>query len=367
MITIFSLSSVLYLFLMTFLIVGIKKLNKNKLLPNTTRKVSICIAFYNEEKHLPQLLNSIKSLNSKHLAEFIFIDDQSEDQSLKILEDFKQENKEFEIKLIKSEVKSLKGKKNAISLGLKIAENEIILTTDADCILPKTWIETMLSYFDEETQMVCGAVGSMKPNTFLEKIFALEFSSLIVSGAASIGFGHSSFCNAANMGFRLGAYQRVKNKIEGQHLASGDDVFLLHSISKEYGEKSIKFAYNTNSVVLTRQVSNFRDFINQRVRWGSKSTSYKKIFPIFTALVVALINISLICLLIFGIFEVKYFKLFIVLFLLKLISDFTLLKLGKILIEPKPSILVSITTSILYPIYICITIFMFLFKKKTWK
>ena len=62
MITIFSLSSVLYLFLMTFLIVGIKKLNKNKLLPNTTRKVSICIAFYNEEKHLPQLLNSIKSL-----------------------------------------------------------------------------------------------------------------------------------------------------------------------------------------------------------------------------------------------------------------------------------------------------------------
>lgn len=367
MVAIFGLSGLLYITLMIFLIIGINKVKKTKTNSNTTRKVSVCIAFYNEEKHLPELLNSIKSLISKHLAEFIFIDDHSEDQSLKILEEFIQENKEIEIKILKVEDKNLKGKKNAISIGLENAVNEIIFTTDADCILPENWINTMLSYFDEETQMVCGAVGSLNPKTFFEKIFALEFSSLIVSGAASIGFGQSSFCNAANMGFRLGAYQRVKNKIEGQHLASGDDVFLLHSISEEYGEKSIKFAYNTNSVVLTKQVSNFRDFINQRVRWGSKSTSYKKIFPIFTALVVALINISLICLLIFGIFEVKYFTLFIVMFLLKLISDFSLLKLGKILIEPKPSILVSITTSILYPIYICITIFMFLFKKKTWK
>jgi len=233
--------------------------------------------------------------------------------------------------------------------------------------LPIEWIEQMLLYFDENTQLVSGAVGSFKSQNFLSKLFALEFSSLIVTGAASIGIKHATFCNAANFGIRYSAYQNVKNKIHGKKLASGDDVFLLHAISSEYGDESIRFAFNENAIVTTNNPENLKEFFNQRMRWGSKAVYYKKMFPLVLALTVSFVSFAVVVAFFLSFLNVFSFYSFLVLFFVKIISELIFLHHGKIIIEPKPSYLSLFIAAVIHPFYITVTLLMSLFLRKEWK
>lgn len=81
------------------------------------------------------------------------------------------------------------------------AHGEIILTTDADCTLPVDWISGMRKAFIQETQMVIGAVKISTDKTFFSKIQALEFSSVIGSGIALLGWNKPIMCNGATWRF----------------------------------------------------------------------------------------------------------------------------------------------------------------------
>ena len=106
--------------------------------------VSVLIAARNEEKNIGNLLESLYNQTfSKELFEVIIIDDHSEDDTILIIENFIKEHKDINLKYFKSEKK---GKKQAISQALHIAENELILVTDADCFLKTTWIESIVNF-----------------------------------------------------------------------------------------------------------------------------------------------------------------------------------------------------------------------------
>jgi biofilm PGA synthesis N-glycosyltransferase PgaC len=79
---------IVYLLLIGLLIYGFDKVDDFKFqdLPAKT-KFSIVIPFRNEAKNLPKLLASIIALNySKSLFEVILVDDDSEDDSVAIIE-----------------------------------------------------------------------------------------------------------------------------------------------------------------------------------------------------------------------------------------------------------------------------------------
>ena len=60
-------------------------------------KISVVIPFYNEEDELDKLLFNIRKFENKsnQVNEYIFIDDCSKDNSLKILKNFKKNKKYF--------------------------------------------------------------------------------------------------------------------------------------------------------------------------------------------------------------------------------------------------------------------------------
>ena len=93
-------------------------------------KISVIIPVHNVEKYIGKCLGSIVSQTYKDL-EIICIDDQSSDNSLKILTDFAQ--KDTRIKLIKQDHKGVSAARNN---GLNIATGEYISFIDSD-----DWIE----------------------------------------------------------------------------------------------------------------------------------------------------------------------------------------------------------------------------------
>jgi hypothetical protein len=108
-------------------------------------------------------------------------------------------------------------------------------------------------------------------------------------------------------------------------IASGDDVFLLQKALKSNAKK-VQYLKNTDTIVKTKPENDLFELFMQRVRWASKTSSYDAIYSKTLAVVVLLMNLSLLIglYLVFDkklswttliwVFSVKYFVDYILLF-----------------------------------------------------
>lgn len=276
------------------------------------------IAFRNEAFNLPALLHSISSLNyPAQLFEVILVDDQSDDNSAEIISNWKSAQP-FAVTLISS---TGIGKKAAQYAGVTIAAHQLIACTDADCLLPIKWLETISESFDDsEKKLVFGPILLTGSGQKLQKI---EFLSLIGSTMAMLQNSWAVMGNAANMAFRKDAYLDVFPNLELRQSASGDDVFLLHELSNN--KNAVGILYGINAIVKTNPHQNFRLFLAQRMRWASKAKLYTNVPAIAVASLVFFVNLFLLMLAVGTCFSANAAIGFTVLFFVKIAADFVLL------------------------------------------
>ncbi|MEC7646068.1 MAG: glycosyltransferase [Bacteroidota bacterium] len=294
----------------------IKTVSKDAFLP----KVSILIVMRNEESNLVRLYKSLQSqVYPGNKLEFILVNDHSTDNTWSFLEKWDLNNLHL-LNMPKGKF----GKKNAISMAVAIASGDIILASDADCSFSANWTRKMIGYFaNNDVKLVSGPVLFNKKTGFFQNFQALEFTSLIASGAGAIGIQNPIFCNGANMAYRKEVFLEV-NAFNKNNIASGDDVFLLHSIKEKY-HNSIVFARNEDAIVTTESAQSFYDFINQRKRWVAKSSSYKDIASMYTSYVVLFTNATFVFLFSILFIDISWVLFFLGFYVIKFIVDLSLL------------------------------------------
>lgn len=244
----------------------------------------------NEALTITRLLNDLKHQDYPKF-EVIIVDDHSDDGCRATVESWLVAN-EVKSDFIKVLNNQAAGKKAAITLGVQNAGGEFIMTTDADCALPDTWISKTLEQFDNQTNLIVGAVR-MKGKLFTDYLQQLEFASLIGSGAATLGWQLPTMANGANLAFRKSSFITVGAYDGNSHIASGDDEFLLRKIHAHF-PGSIFFNHNPATVVETQTHDSFRSFVNQRIRWASKWALHQGFFSKFLALLI--FSFQLMCL-----------------------------------------------------------------------
>ena len=298
------------------------------------QNVSIVIAFRNEEENIPLLLEDLaKQDYPLKCIELILVDDFSNDNSFELIK-----QSDLTLKVIRSKHE---GKKAAISCGVNLAQHDIILTTDADCRLSSNWVNQMLVPFcDDSVQLVSGPVSYTDLSTIFDKFQAIEFISLIGAGAASIGINKAFMCNGANMAFRKSVFVETKS-----HIASGDDVFLLHYIKQLKG--NIVFIKEKSAIVYTSPKPSLKAFINQRKRWAAKSSYYSDITAKWISILVFLMNLTLIILL----FTSKL-NVFLFVFFIKIIVDYIFVRTLSRFFSYEKYLSYYWIVAIIYPIYI---------------
>lgn len=99
--------------------------------------VSIIIPVFNAEQHIKETLNSIENQRFNGSIEVILINDGSEDESVKIIEDFisKPSNKGINYRLFNDGVNKGQGARR--NFGIDNANGEAILFLDSDDYLLK--------------------------------------------------------------------------------------------------------------------------------------------------------------------------------------------------------------------------------------
>jgi cellulose synthase/poly-beta-1,6-N-acetylglucosamine synthase-like glycosyltransferase len=343
--------------------------NKKVFLSEHELKISVIIAFRNEAKNIINCLESLKNQNySANNFEIILCNDHSTDNSIQLVKEFISSNPQLRVLLIENKLAE-HGKKDAVKNAVKNAQHEILAFTDADCIAGINWLKTISDafYADKNIKMLCGPVAFIRRNNLLEKLFSLELASLIGATAATIQNNKAIMCNAANMAVLRDAYNSMFEHALNKKYASGDDVFLLHGIKKCFGEKSIAFNFNKDALILTHTPQNVETFIQQRIRWSSKTVGYSDSFALFSASLVFIVCLTIASGLFFSFFYGKLASLFIALFLIKTLVDVLLLHQILKLIQREELIKWIVIEQLLYVFYVPFIAIVSLKKTYVWK
>lgn len=330
------------------------------------RKISVLIAARNEGKNIEKLLQSLDNQSyDKDYFEIIIVDDHSDDDTAEVVERFIGLHPGMKLKLLGAQGH---GKKQAISQALHSAENEIVMVTDADCELPKKWIEKMLAYYiKKDLKMLLGPVLLSPANTLFEKLQMLEHLSLIGSTAGSAGIGVPVMCNGANMMYDRKSALDVEAYRTDMKIASGDDMFLMERFLKNYGSKSVGFFLNKEVIVKTATMPNMKAFFRQRARWTSKTKAYTNWKIIATALIVLMFNLSIVAFFVAGFFMPVFWAFYLLYIIMKTLVDFPLLRRMTAFMRQKQLKKWIFPLELIYPFYVVFTAFAGMFSKVRWK
>lgn len=328
---------------------------------------SIIIPFRNEAKNLPALLKTIKQLNyPEDLFEIIFMDDESEDHSVgTILNELNSSNIIFRI--INNNRKSASPKKDAITEAISLSKHDWILTTDADCQLPENWLLAFDGYIQKNQPiMVVGPVQYFKENSLINHYQQLDNYSLQTTTIGSFGLKSPLLCNGANLAYKKEEFKAVLGFSKNNHIASGDDVFLLEKFKKR-NVKGVQFIKNKEAMVLTRPQGSWKSIINQRVRWASKISKQKDLFTKLLGTIIFLSNLLVLAGILLCLLNKPYFQYYLQFLMFKIFLDYLFLHQTSSFFRNKINVFYFLTNTLIYPIITVIVVLKAIKGNYIWK
>lgn len=323
--------------------------------------VTVIIAARNEENNIQHCLTSVlKQSYPSYLFEVIIVDDASEDTTNSMVQQFC--DKHTNIKLIALDKNSnLIGKKNAITIAIKEAKGELIVTTDADCIMGIDWLNTIVNFYNiSKAKMIVAPVSFHNENSIFKKMQSLEFMALMLSGGASLYFNKSIMCNGANLAYTKEVFDEVNGFKGIDQQPSGDDVLLMYKIAGKYPE-NIYFLKHRKAIVYTKSASTVKEFTDQRKRWASKGFNALNTETKLVSLIVYLFNLSLVIITLLSLFycenllfHLSLSKICLILFGIKCLIDFLLLFLSTSFFKKKRFLIYFLPEQVIYIVYVII-------------
>lgn len=228
--------------------------------------ITVIVAARNEERNIEKCMISLNNLiYPREKLEIIIVDDHSTDHTGEIIDRFISGKPFFKKIIPQKQIGKVKGKANAIANAIEEAKGEIILTTDADCVVSPTWAKTIASYYTENVAMVCGYTNQKFNNLFtgmqdVDFIYLLT----VASGAMNLGKPLSAIGN--NMSYRKDVYHEVGG-YESIPFSVTEDFRLLMAIHKL---KKYKIIYPTDagSLVTSEPCPDAKTLYWQKKRWG---------------------------------------------------------------------------------------------------
>jgi cellulose synthase/poly-beta-1,6-N-acetylglucosamine synthase-like glycosyltransferase len=234
--------------------------------------VTVLIAARNEEHNLSRCLESVLNQSYDSRAfEVIVINDQSSDGTEIICQEFAQRFANFSYSNAKEDA-VLKGKANALDHGIAKARGEVILITDADCSVPKTWVEWTAKRYSNSIGIV-GGITLQKASNWFEGMQSLDWAFLLGLAASTVSLRYPLSTIGNNLSFRKAAYEEVGG-YRNIPFSVTEDFMLFQSIVKTK-KRDYLCPIDPNVLVLSQPCSSWKELIRQKHRWGKGGLDMK--------------------------------------------------------------------------------------------
>lgn len=237
--------------------------------PEKDLSISLIICFKNEERNLVRCLPHWLEQDYANF-EIILVDDFSGDSSALRIRNFQNENSK--LRLISPSPNDISGKKHAQARGIRAAENEYLVFTDADCIpsSPKH-LSHMASHLANHDLILgygalqgSGFVGSLSEYETVQT--ALRYWSYALKGNAYMGVGR-------NMAYRKTALHPEKALARHSDLLSGDDDLTIREMAKGL---RVACLFDSEAFTISPAAPNFRAWLHQKGRHYSTAWRYEQ-------------------------------------------------------------------------------------------
>lgn len=277
LLSVFGASLLINLFYYFFFFIRIS-LSKPTEKAEKLEPVSVIICAWNEEDNLKQNLQLILEQDYPDY-EVIIVNDHSVDETDLLLRSWKEKYNHLRVIELTRDNVNMRGKKFAISLGIKGAKHECLVFTDADC-LPKSknWLKKMARNFNNSTEVVLGFGGFRKHPGLLNLFYryesvhiAMQYFSYAMAGMPYMGVGR-------NLAYKKDLFFKTKGFIKHRHVASGDDDLMVNEVASS---KNTTVEFDLASHTLSEPCTTWSGWWLQKRRHLSTGAYYKWSSKIF--------------------------------------------------------------------------------------
>lgn len=254
--------------------------------------VSVIVPIYNGEADLPALLAALRSQTyPQNQVEYLLVDNGSRDRTLEWLQAAAQDQ-DMQIRPLQEA--TIQSSYAARNLGIRQAQADILVFTDADCRPEPTWLEMLVPAFSNpQIGLVAGEIKALCGQTLLEQYAERQET---LSQKHTIAHPFCPYGQTANLAIRRAALQEAG--LFRPHLTTGGDADLCWRILRQtawqlhfaetaivrhrhratlpelqrqwqrYG-RSNRYLHDLHGVDLMRQPQ-FQEYLYRLGRWGLK-------------------------------------------------------------------------------------------------
>ncbi len=228
--------------------------------------VSVIVVAKDEQKNLPRLLSALESQDFQDF-EMVLVSDRSVDRTLAIMRDFRRKHGD-RVKVIENreDPGDMGPKQFALDIAVSRASGDVFVFTDADCVVPATWVANMLPYFlDSRVGVVFGQLSLAPGRGFFRRFQAFDQPLINQWSSATAGLGMPGSCFGNNLAARRATIDAVGGfRSLGYTLT--EDAALAAAAGRE--KWKVRVSTRKDAMIETLPQESWTDFIDQHLRWN---------------------------------------------------------------------------------------------------
>lgn len=288
--------------------------------------VSILVACRNEAENLPNCLKALDGIRyPEERLQFIVGNDNSNDETLALLKEWVNlKPNAVLVEVVEGLYPNTNGKANALHQMALRANGEILLFTDADCLVPPSWAQRMAEAFTNTHAAYITGITTVGGDSAWENFQRLDWLMTlgIIKILTDIGSSVTSMGN--NMAIRTAAYLQVGG-FAGIGFSLTEDLKMAQALNQA-GYKG-EHLFSEGNLIITKAQSDLKSLLSQRKRWMAGAMSLDLFWKAMMLFQVLFYPAILLLLAKFGIVGLVgwMFKIFLQTVFLKLL----LVKIGK--------------------------------------
>jgi poly-beta-1,6-N-acetyl-D-glucosamine synthase len=240
--------------------------------PGFSGPVSVVICARNEYRNLEKNLPLVLEQDYPDF-EVVVVDDGSEDESDLLLQGMQSDYPHLKVVRLRENVNFFKGKKLALSVGIKSAQHDHVLLTDADCRpVGPHWITRMADNFGEAVRLVLG-YGAYETRPGLLNLLirfdtffiALQYFGFSLGGKPYMGVGR-------NLAYHRALFYQAKGFTSHYKVMSGDDDLFVNQVAAP-GNFGVEMHPHSHTVSVPKTSAG--DWFRQKRRHMSTGKYYR--------------------------------------------------------------------------------------------